>query len=148
MILYHHPNFENAAIHGSWDILLTTSGYGTKKSSDRQIWCQVTATVGGLRLHRGCMQTYVCVQFMSIDAVWNKRTNTYAAPRSDRQYSACCYMSSIRTETPLGSESPMKYVRSALCSYFSNFGCVEKKMSGTCWWVVAFEYRDTYIKSK
>ncbi len=31
MILYYHPKFENAAIHGAWDILSTTSGYGTKK---------------------------------------------------------------------------------------------------------------------
>ncbi len=36
MILYYHPKFENAAIHGSWDILSTTSGYETKKKKQQQ----------------------------------------------------------------------------------------------------------------
>ncbi len=35
MVLYYHPKFENAAIHGSWDIMSTTSGYGTKKKQKK-----------------------------------------------------------------------------------------------------------------
>ena len=37
MVLYYHPKFENAVIHESWDILSTTSGYGTKKKKTKRI---------------------------------------------------------------------------------------------------------------
>ncbi len=36
MVLYYHPKFENAAIHGSWDILSTTSGTEQKKNKQKK----------------------------------------------------------------------------------------------------------------
>ncbi len=36
MILYYHPKFENAAIHGSGVIVFTICGYGTKKKQQQQ----------------------------------------------------------------------------------------------------------------
>ncbi len=45
MVLYYHPMFENAAIHGSWDILSTTSGTEQKKKKEKEKQKQKICTV-------------------------------------------------------------------------------------------------------